>query len=99
MAVVDQSNAKYEGSALYWFDRSEEVFGRRVHQCAMQESGKYFDTFVAAIPDAHDLRNVAETLHIMLLRGYSLKLTGRSVTETAMCDALAFHLSSKLELN
>lgn len=88
MAVANQAEPVYEFSALYWFDRSEEVFGRKTKECAMQESGKYFDTFVATIPDMNDLRNVAETLHVMLLRGYSLKLTGRSVAETAICDVM-----------
>ena len=52
MAVIDSSNPKYELSALYFFDRNAEVFGRRMPEVAFQESVKYLDGFIAAIPDA-----------------------------------------------
>jgi hypothetical protein len=84
MAVSDTSNPTYEYSALYYLDRNEEVFGRRVQEVAFQESVKYLDGFIAAIPDAGDLRNTMETVHYLLLRGVQLKLTGRSTAETAI---------------
>jgi hypothetical protein len=84
MAVIDSSNPTYEYSALYYLDRNEEVFGRRVQEVAFQESVKYLDSFIAAVPDAGDLRNTVETVHYLLLRGVQLKLTGRSTAETAI---------------
>lgn len=82
LAVLDQTEPKYHGSALYWWDRNEELFGRKGKEVLLQESSRNFDQFVAAVSDFDDLRNVSETLHIMLLRGYSLKLSGRQVAET-----------------
>lgn len=84
LAVVDPAVPVYHESALYFFDRNEEIYGRRSKEMVLQESPRYFDSFVASIPEPADLRNAAETLHVMLLRGYNLKLSGRGVTETAI---------------
>ena len=56
--------------------------GSKAAQVCLQESAKYLDAFVAAVPDASDLRSVSETLRVMLLRGCPLKLTGRNTAET-----------------
>ncbi len=87
LAVADQAEPKYHESAIYWWDRNEEIFGRKCKEVVLQESSRNFDQFVAAIPDFADLRNVSETLHVMFLRGYSLKLHGRQVAETALRNA------------
>jgi len=83
MSVLDESNPKYDQSALFWVDRNEDLWGRKGAQTMLQESGRSFDAFVAAIPDNKDLRNVAETYHVMLLRGYNVKAHGRNSAETA----------------
>lgn len=49
MAVADQGDMKYQNSALYFFDRNEELWGRRCSQVALQESTKYFDAFQVGI--------------------------------------------------
>lgn len=84
MAVSDSANPAYEFSGLYYLDRNEEVFGRRVQEVTFQESVKYLDSFIAAVSDAGELRSTLETVHYLLLRGVHLKLTGRSTTETAI---------------
>lgn len=83
MAVVDQRKPSYEQSALYFFDRSEEVFGRRAPEVALQESTKAMDAFQAGIPDLDDLRVASETFHIMLLRGYNIRPAARQTSEVA----------------
>jgi len=32
LAVLDQANPSYEHSALFYFDKNEEFFGRKVHK-------------------------------------------------------------------
>ena len=54
-AVLDQSQPKYNDSALYWLDRNEELWGRKGHQVAMQETSKSIDMFTSCIPDLSDL--------------------------------------------
>ena len=49
----------------------------------MQESTRSFDAFVSAVPDLSDLQVVAETLHVMFLRGYNVKPYGKQAAETA----------------
>jgi len=83
LAVLDQANPSYEHSALFYFDKNEEFFGRKGSQTVLQESVKYFDAFQSAVPDLTDLRNVSETLHVMFLRGYPVKPFGRTAGETA----------------
>lgn len=83
MAVLDPGSPRYEGSALDYFERNENVWGRRAEQTALQESGKYFDAFQAALPNLCDLRCAAENLHIAQLRGYSMRIGGRNVADQA----------------
>ena len=48
MAVLDQGDPKYEESALAYFDKNEEIFGRKGKQVAvLQESTKALDAFQA----------------------------------------------------
>ena len=47
MAVVDSTQPAYQDSALYYFDRNEEMWGRKAPEVQMQESVKYFDSFQA----------------------------------------------------
>ena len=83
MAVLDPADPKYEFSALYYMDRNEEIFGRTSQQMTMQESNRIFDSFCSALADLSDLRLACEALHILLLRGFPVKISARTVTETA----------------
>jgi len=96
MAVNDQADPKYEDSALFFFDKNEEIFGRKASQTAMQESGKSFDAFQSAIPDLNDLRSAAETFHVMLLRGYHCKVSAREVGNFARAVVLMTKIPSAL---
>lgn len=83
LAVEDPAAPVYKNSALYYFERNEGLFGRKAPEMAVQESGKYLDQFQAALPDLADLRNAAETWHILNLRGCAPRLAGRQVVEHA----------------
>ena len=97
-AVLDQSQPKYEDSALYWLDRNEELWGRKGHQVAMQETSKSIDMFTSCIPDLSDLRLVCETLHVMFLRGYNIKPMGRQTAEVAKAILLMCKIPKALFL-
>ena len=88
LAVKDQSAPKHEYSALYYFERNEEIWGRRAAETALQESTRYFDSFQSALPDLSDLRNAAECSHVTMLRGYNVKVAGRQVSEHAKALAM-----------
>ena len=49
-AVLDQSQPKYDDSAIYWLDRSETCGAVKGHQVAMQEAAKSIDMFTSCIP-------------------------------------------------
>ncbi|CAK0856763.1 unnamed protein product [Prorocentrum cordatum] len=83
MAVADVGAPAYKDSALCYFDRNEEIWGRKHPNVTMQETGRSFDAFQSAVPDLGDLRVLAETYHVMLLRGYNVKASGRHAPETA----------------
>lgn len=83
LAVVDESKPSYEDSALYFFDRNEEIWGRKQVEVQLQENARSLDTFQAAIPNLDDLRDASEALHVLLLRKANLKLTGRGVADLA----------------
>ena len=83
MAVADPAAPSYTHSALHYFDRNEEIWGRRTFQVVLQESPRYLDAFTGAIPDLGNLRLVAEALHVMYLRGYNVKPSGRQAADTA----------------
>lgn len=83
LAVENQAQPAYEGSALWYFDRNEELFGRRSAEAGLQESTRWLDAFQASLVDLSDLQVAAKNLHILLLRGTVLKLCGRQVTEHA----------------
>ena len=52
LAVVDVSKPTYEGSALFVFDRNEELWGRKSNKVVLQESAKNFDLFQAVPVEA-----------------------------------------------
>ena len=83
MAVVDTGAPVYQGSALYFFDKNEEIWGRTATQVALQESCRSFDSFQSALQNLEDLREASKNLHLLLLRGYNVKLTGRGIAELA----------------
>lgn len=82
-AVEDPSKPAHKNSALFFMERQEEIFGRRSHETQMQESARALDAFQVAVPDPQDLRIACENLHIVSLRGYSIKTLGRHTGETA----------------
>ncbi|CAE7714171.1 unnamed protein product [Symbiodinium sp. CCMP2592] len=83
LAMVDSGTPAYEGSALYWFDRNEELWGRKGIQVTLQENARNFDAFQAALPNLDDLRDASMNLHILLLRGNNIKLSGRGIGDLA----------------
>ena len=83
LAMLDNSAPAYEGSALYWFDRNEELWGRKGPQVTLQENARSFDAFQAALPNLDDLRDASMTLHILLLRGNNVKMAGRGIADLA----------------
>ncbi|CAJ1443165.1 unnamed protein product, partial [Effrenium voratum] len=83
LAVLDPSSPAYPESALYFFDRNEEIFGRKAPQVLLQESTRTFDCFQSALPNLDDLRMAATNLHILLLRGYNVKMSQRGIGELA----------------
>lgn len=82
-AVENPNEPSYMYSALWYFERNEELWGRKAPQVNLQESVRYFDSFQAALPDQEDLRSAAEALHVLMLRGHVPKFTQRTVTEQA----------------
>ena len=87
LAVVGEGTPAYKDSALYFFDRNEEIWGRRCDQVAVQESPKYLDTFQATLPSLGALRDAAENFHVALLRGFSQKVNGRQCGDHARAFA------------
>ncbi len=83
MAVTNEASPVYKDSALYFFERNEDLWGRKGKEVLLQESSKYLDCFQSALPSLSDLRDAAEALHIMNLRGCTPKLAGRNVAEHA----------------
>lgn len=83
MAVADPANPAYVDSALFFFDRNEEIFGRKGQQTLLQESARTFDSFQSALQSLDELRLASENLHILLLRGCSIKMSGRGIAELA----------------
>jgi hypothetical protein len=77
-AVEDPNEPAYAHSALYYFERNEELWGRKAPQVTLQESIRYFDAFQAALPEQEDLRSASEVLHILMLRGHTPKFTARN---------------------
>ena len=69
-SAADEAHPKYEDSALYFFHRNEELWGRMHEATNLQESIFALDSFQAALSSNSQLRNAAENLHILLLRGY-----------------------------
>ena len=66
-----------------FFERLEELWGRKSVQTTMNENLRTLDAFQAALPDLDDLRNAAETYFILLLRGAPLRIGVRNVAESA----------------
>ncbi len=62
----------------------------------MQESVRALDSFQSALPSNSELRSATETFHIMLLRGYSIKLAGRQVTEQVKALSLYHRIPASL---
>ena len=93
MAVRDMSQPMHTDSALYWFEKSEEICERQCASTSIQESPKYLDAFCTALADTQRLRDAAEKLQTALLRGHPLR-GGRNVGEWAW--ALASALRSAL---
>lgn len=85
LAVLDPAQPKYEYSGLYYMDRNEELFGRLSPQMSMQEAPRIFDSFQSSLSDLNDLRMACENLHVLWLRGSQLKLSLRTVQDTARC--------------
>ena len=83
MAVADPGNPAYKDSALFFFDRNEEIFGRKGLQTILQESTRAFDSFQSALQSLDELRMASENLHILLLRGCNIKMSGRGIGELA----------------
>ena len=52
LAVVDATKPTYEGSALFFFKRNEELWDRKSNKVALQESAKNFDLFQAVPVEA-----------------------------------------------
>ncbi|CAJ1436313.1 unnamed protein product [Effrenium voratum] len=74
LAVLDPSSPAYPESALYFFDRNEEIFWPQGAAGAAARS---------ALPNLDDLRMAATNLHILLLRGYNVKMSQRGIGELA----------------
>ena len=83
MAVADTGSPAYADSALFFFDRNEEIFGRKGQQTLLQESARAFDSFQSALQSLDELRMASENLHILLLRGCNIKMSGRQIPELA----------------
>ncbi|CAK0892141.1 unnamed protein product [Prorocentrum cordatum] len=96
MAVADVGAPACKDSALCYFDRNEEIWGRKHPNVALQETGRSFDAFQSAVPDLGDLRMLAETYHVMLLRGYTVKASGRQAPETAKATLTMTKVPSSL---
>ena len=88
MAVVDETAPSYQDSALFFFDRNEELWGRKSSEVLLQENTRSLDTFQAALPNLQDLRTASECLHILLLRKANIKLVGRGIADLAKGLAL-----------
>ena len=82
-AVKDPATPAHEGSALYWLECNEELWGRRASQCVLQEQPRSLDTFVSAFNDMENLRLACETFHVMNLRGFGVKFSVKHVSDTA----------------
>jgi hypothetical protein len=67
-AAGDPSTGQYDGSALYYIDKLEEIYGRRAEQTQLQESVRYLDSFQSALPDQQDLAAAAEDIYIYIYR-------------------------------
>ena len=65
----------------YYLDRIEEHFGRRNVKCTVLESVRGLDAFQAALGNLSELRQAAENLFVLLLRGCPIKMLGKNVTE------------------
>ena len=81
-AVKDPLHPAHIDSALCWFERNEEVFGRKTVSTSIQESPRFLDAFCTALPDSNMLQEAAENLHIALLRGHVVK-GGKNVADWA----------------
>lgn len=82
-ATPNPQAPEYENSALFFFERNEEIWGRRRSEVFLQESARYLDAFQASLPELEDLRSAAEALHVLTLRGHSPKINGRNIPEQA----------------
>ena len=65
-AGVDQSTVQYDGSALYFIDKLEEIYGRRAEQTQLQESVRSLDSFQSALSEQQDLVAATEDIHIYI---------------------------------
>ena len=93
-SVADESHPTYEDSALYFFHRNEELWGRNNEATILQESIYALDSLQAALPSNSQLRNAAENLHILLLRGYRpFGSIGRAGHTQEVARALAMYSS------
>ena len=59
MAVVDETAPNYQDSALFFFDRNEELWGRKSSEVQLQENTRSLDTSQAALPNLQDLRTAS----------------------------------------
>lgn len=96
MAVCHPANPEYKDSGLYFWDRNEEIFGRKSPQTFLQETGRSFDAFLSAVPNLDDLRAVSEAIHVMFLRGYNIKPGGKQAAETAKAILIATKVPNAL---
>ena len=58
-SVADETHPKYEDSALYFFHRNEEIWGRSHAATTLQEAIDALDSLQAALPSNSHLRNAA----------------------------------------
>ena len=96
LAVENPAAPTYQNSALYYLERNEGMFGRRSPELVVQESARYLGQFQAALPELADLRNAAETWHILNLRGCAPKVGGRQVVEHARALAMYSRVPASL---
>jgi hypothetical protein len=83
VACVSQTNPQYKDSALFFADKIEDVFGRTSGCSAVINHHHVMDQFQSSIHDLADLRIVFENLFTVFLRGYNVKLSHRTASDSA----------------
>ena len=83
LAVIDPANPTFTDCGLDYLEKLEMIYGRRVSQTALLESGRTLDAFTSGVTDFTELRSAIETLFYLSIRGHSLKRPFRQAGETA----------------